>query len=159
MVADIEWVLNTSGTGWYAKGPDMRTIKLSADDEGGFTWGVFHQGARLVVEGRSDCGDVHDAQQEAEAAAQAAFHGAFMVSEDEQEAGLSAARRAAADEHVDRLVQHIKEVEAGLIPADSPVTFIRSDWQADENGKPGWFGPDWNADERSVDSAGEARAD
>ncbi len=53
-----------------------------------------------------------------------------------------------ATEYVDRLVQHIKEVEAGLIPADSPVDFIRSDWQPDENGKPGWFGPDWKPDER-----------
>lgn len=62
-----------------------------------------------------------------------------------------------ATEHVDRLIQHIAEVNAGLIPADSPVDFIRSDWEPDENGRPGWFGPNWDPDEATIDSAQEAQ--
>jgi len=30
-------------------------------------------------------------------------------------------------DHRDRLLQHQEEMEAGLMPADSPVDFIRSD--------------------------------
>jgi hypothetical protein len=61
-----------------------------------------------------------------------------------------------AFDHVDRLVQHVIEVEAGLIPADSPPTWIRSDWQPDANGKPAWFGPDWHLDERTLDAVADA---
>jgi hypothetical protein len=59
---------------------------------------------------------------------------------------------------VDRLAQHAVEVEAGLIPTDSPPTFIGADWKPDANGKPGWFGPDWHPDERTVDAVADARA-
>jgi hypothetical protein len=64
-----------------------------------------------------------------------------------------------ASEHLDRLMQHIKEVNAGLIPEDSPVDFIRADWKPDENGKPGWFGPDWKPEERDVEAIAEAHDD
>lgn len=46
--------------------------------------------------------------------------------------------------HRVRLVQHAEEVEAGLIPPDSPPTWLRSDWVPDEHGRPGWFGPSFN---------------
>ena len=49
-------------------------------------------------------------------------------------------------------MQHIREVNAGLIPATSPVDFIRADWVPDADGKPGWFAPDWDPDQRNVDA-------
>ena len=48
-------------------------------------------------------------------------------------------------ELADRINQHNKEVAAGLIPEDSPPTFIRADWKPNENGLPGWFPPDFKA--------------
>ena len=63
-----------------------------------------------------------------------------------------------ASDHLDRMLRHQKEVAAGLIPADSPVDFIRSDWQPDENGKPGWFSPAWNPDQRTIDAVADAQA-
>ena len=41
------------------------------------------------------------------------------------------------------MLQHEKEVEAGLIPADSPPDFVRADWKPGPGGVPGWFGPDF----------------
>ena len=41
-------------------------------------------------------------------------------------------------------MQHMREVEAGLIPADSPPDFVRSDWKPGPGGLPGWFGPDYH---------------
>ncbi len=55
-----------------------------------------------------------------------------------------------SDALVERMAQHTREVEAGLIPADSPPGFIRSDWKLDERGFPGWFGPDWKPTERAI---------
>jgi hypothetical protein len=64
-----------------------------------------------------------------------------------------------AFDHVDRLVQHVVEVKAGLIPENSPPTWIRSDWRPDASGKPGWFGPDYHLDQQTIDSVAEATAE
>ena len=61
-----------------------------------------------------------------------------------------------AFEHVDRLAQHVIEVEAGLIPASSPPPFVRADWTPGPNGQPGWFGPDYHLDQQTIDSVAEA---
>ena len=45
-----------------------------------------------------------------------------------------ASEEAHAD--VERLMQHMREVEAGLIPADSPPDFVRSDWKPGPGGLP-----------------------
>ena len=62
-----------------------------------------------------------------------------------------------ASDMLDRQLQHMKEVEAGLIPADSPPTFIRADWKPNSKGAPGWFGPDWKPSEQAIDSAAKAQ--
>ena len=54
-------------------------------------------------------------------------------------------------ELADRINQHNKEVAAGLIPADSPPTFIRADWKPNENGLPGWFPPDFKPGQVIID--------
>ena len=53
-----------------------------------------------------------------------------------------------SDAGVKKMFQHIQEVEAGLIPEDSPVDFVRSDWKPDARGFPGWYGPDYDPNER-----------
>ena len=60
-------------------------------------------------------------------------------------------------EVVDRIHQHNKEVAAGLIPADSPPTFIRADWKPNENGLPGWFPPDFKPGQVIIERAGVKR--
>jgi hypothetical protein len=44
---------------------------------------------------------------------------------------------------IQRLLDHMEQVEAGLIPADSPPTFLRpqGDDALDERGLPWFFGP------------------
>ena len=44
----------------------------------------------------------------------------------------------------DSIVQHRAEVDAGLLPADSPPDFVRSDWQQRPDGLPGWFPPEYH---------------
>ena len=53
-----------------------------------------------------------------------------------------------SDAGVKRMYQHQVEVEQGLIPADSPVDFVRADWKPDVKGFPGWYGPDYDPTER-----------
>lgn len=59
------------------------------------------------------------------------------------------ARVLAEIDEQERREQHDHEVAEGLIPADSPPDFIRADWgKAEDHGnRPGWFGPDYNAEE------------
>ena len=51
-----------------------------------------------------------------------------------------------AFDHLDRLMKHTAQVEAGLIPSDSPPDFVRPEGEAalDERGLPWWFGPDYH---------------
>jgi hypothetical protein len=49
-----------------------------------------------------------------------------------------------SDAGVWKMWLHMQEVSAGLIPADSPVDFVRADWKPDAKGFPGWYGPDYN---------------
>ena len=66
--------------------------------------------------------------------------------------------------HQIKLLQHEKEVAAGLIPEDSPPDFIRADWgKAEEHGgRPGWYGPRWDPEEaarRAEAYAGDSTMD
>jgi len=47
-----------------------------------------------------------------------------------------------AHDHIRRLVKHREQVDAGLIPKDSPPDFVRPEGLVD--GKPWWFGPDYH---------------
>jgi hypothetical protein len=46
---------------------------------------------------------------------------------------------------IERLLEHTRQVEAGLIPADSPPMFLRPEGAdaLDERGLPWFFGPDY----------------
>lgn len=59
------------------------------------------------------------------------------------------AREMTDQEHedlADRMTLHLQQVQAGLIPEDSPVDFVRPEGDdALVDGKPWWFGPDYNA--------------
>ena len=51
-----------------------------------------------------------------------------------------------AHARIERMMLHIQQVDAGLIPADSPPDFVRpeGDRAHDERGLPWWFGPDYH---------------
>lgn len=54
-----------------------------------------------------------------------------------------------AVDHIDTIVKHAQQVEEGLIPADSPPDFVRPD-DAEVDGKPWWFGPDYNPTDEAI---------
>jgi len=51
-----------------------------------------------------------------------------------------------AKARMERIFLHAQQVQAGLIPADSPPDFVRPEGNAalDERGLPWWFGPDYH---------------
>jgi hypothetical protein len=51
------------------------------------------------------------------------------------------------------IAKHARQVAEGLIPADSPPTFVRpeGDDALDERGLPWWFGPDYHPTERAIE--------
>jgi hypothetical protein len=51
-----------------------------------------------------------------------------------------------AHAYVHRLFKHAEQVQAGLLPADSPPDFVRPEGAdaLDERGLPWWYGPSWN---------------
>ena len=74
--------------------------------------------------------------------------------------------RATASANVDRLIEHIKQVETGAIPEDAPFEFAKSETPdtdaLDERGLPWWFGPDYKPTAPgsiSVTIGGEAQYD
>jgi hypothetical protein len=58
-----------------------------------------------------------------------------------------------AHERIEKLLLHQQQVDAGLIPADSPPTFVRPEGAdaLDERGLPWWFGPDYHPTERALE--------
>jgi hypothetical protein len=50
------------------------------------------------------------------------------------------------------LFKHAEQVEAGLIPADSPPTFVRPEGEDahDAKGLPWWWGPSYHPTERAL---------
>jgi hypothetical protein len=55
--------------------------------------------------------------------------------------------------YFDRVFKHIEQVEAGLIPADSPPDFVRPEGEDGMvNGLPSWFGPDYHPTEAALKS-------
>ncbi len=63
-------------------------------------------------------------------------------------------QREQAERNLDLLEQHCIQVEQGLIPADSPPTFIRpeGDDALDERGLPWWFGPGYHPTPEALES-------
>lgn len=58
------------------------------------------------------------------------------------------------EELADRLHEHMQQVASGLIPADSPATFLKPEGQAAlVNGLPWWFGPDYKPTPEALTSA------
>ena len=57
-----------------------------------------------------------------------------------------------AHAHIRLLMKHREQVDAGLIPKDSPPDFVRpeGDDALDERGLPWWFGPDYHPTERAL---------
>lgn len=52
---------------------------------------------------------------------------------------------------VELQMKHLKQVEAGLIPEDSPPTFVRPEGDAAlVDGKPWWMGPDYHPTEEAL---------
>ncbi|MGA2931674.1 MAG: hypothetical protein ABSE98_06260 [Acidimicrobiales bacterium] len=50
-----------------------------------------------------------------------------------------------AHERIEKLLLHQQQVDAGLIPEDSPPTFVRPEGDAAlVNNLPWWFGPDYH---------------
>lgn len=52
----------------------------------------------------------------------------------------------------DSLHEHVQQVLAGAIPADSPLDFVKPDEEdsLDEHGRPWWFGPDFKPTEAAM---------
>lgn len=64
-----------------------------------------------------------------------------------------------AVDHVKRITDHAQQVEAGLIPADSPPDFVRPEGDAAEvDGKPWWFGPDYAPTDQAIAAFAEMPA-
>ena len=55
----------------------------------------------------------------------------------------------------DRVFQHAMEVADGIIPENSPPTFIRSDWKDDLNGPPPWYGPDYDPSQLMLEATAD----
>ena len=58
-----------------------------------------------------------------------------------------------ATEHIERLMEHIRQVEAGVIPRATPVDFIISDWSVDSPEARAWVGPRWPEVQAALDTA------
>lgn len=57
-----------------------------------------------------------------------------------------------AHDHIRRLMKHREQVDAGLIPKDSPPDFVRPEGDdALVDGKPWWYGPDYHPTERALE--------
>ena len=58
-----------------------------------------------------------------------------------------------AHDHIRLLMKHREQVDAGVIPKDSPPDFLRpeGDDALDERGLPWWFGPDYHPTERAIE--------
>lgn len=55
-------------------------------------------------------------------------------------------------ERLRRLLLHGQQVEAGLIPTDSPPFFVRPE---SDRGRPWWFGPDWQPTLEAIEEFSE----
>ena len=56
-----------------------------------------------------------------------------------------------AEALADRMHRHVMQIDAGLIPEDSPPGFLREDWPTDGTVPP-WFGPDYNPTPEAIES-------
>lgn len=61
------------------------------------------------------------------------------------------------NDRVERVFQHAKQVSEGLIPKDSPPTFLRPEGDAaeDARGLPWWFGSDYHPTDEALADVGE----
>lgn len=57
-----------------------------------------------------------------------------------------------AKENIAKLMLHMEQVEAGLIPSDSPPTFTLPEGPdaVDENGLPWWFGSEYHPTDEAL---------
>jgi hypothetical protein len=63
-----------------------------------------------------------------------------------------------ANERVEMMLRHIQQVEAGLIPEDSPPTFTLPQ-ALDDRGLPWWFGPDYKPTDRMLEATAKQNAE
>jgi len=54
-------------------------------------------------------------------------------------------------DRVDRVDLHVRQVLAGLIPEDAPVTFVLTDEML-ASGRPWWWGPDFHPTQEQLEA-------